>query len=150
MATLALHLTLTLALAESIGLAVLLWLRAGTVRGARYLVLFLLGVAAWIASCELPNLFGPAAIEPARWLIALSPLTSAVFLHFVLLFCDAPRSVVALWSIYLVAGSTTAIALIIPPGNFEPWRDLEYFFVPNAVGWAAGAVWAALAIAGLG
>jgi signal transduction histidine kinase len=150
MTPLALHIAFAAALAESVGLAVLLLARAGAVPGMRYLVGFLIGVGAWIASCELPNWFGADAIPAAESLVALSPLTSAVFLHFVLVFCHAPRSPAVLAAVYAVAGATTLCALLVHPGEFEPWLGVDYFFMPNSVGWAVGAVWAGLAIAGHG
>lgn len=145
-----LHIALALGLAESVGLAVLLLLRARAVRGVGYLVAFLFGVGVWTGGCELPNLFGPAAELPAGWLIALSPVTSAVFLHFVLVFCRAPTSRLVLGASYAVGGLTALAAIIVSPGTFEPWHGLEYFFMPNAMGWVIGAVWAALAVAGHG
>ena len=145
-----LHIALAAALIESAGLAGLLLVRARGVPGMPFMVTFLLGVAAWIASCELPNWLGPWTIPLAQDLVALSPLTSAVFLHFVLLLCQAPRSRAVLGIIYAIAGATTLCALILRPGDFEPWLGLDYFFMPSAAGWAVGAVWAALAVAGHG
>ena len=74
----ALHISFAAALVESVGLAALLLARAGAVPGMRYLVGFLLGVGAWITSCELPNWLGRGGIPVAESLVALSPLTSAV------------------------------------------------------------------------
>jgi signal transduction histidine kinase len=146
----ALHIAFAAALLESGGLAVLLLARAGGVPGIRLMVAFLFGVAAWIGSCELPNWFGPWTIPVAQDLVALSPLTSAVFLHFVLVLCQAPRSRAVLTVIYALAGVTTLCALILRPGDFRPWLGLDYFFMPSAAGWAVGAVWAALTVAGHG
>jgi signal transduction histidine kinase len=145
-----LHIALGLAFIESVGLATVLLVRAGGVRGVSYLATFLFGVGAWVAGCELPNIFGPQASLPAGWLIALSPLTSAIFLHFVLVFCRAPSSRVVLGASYGVAAVTTLAAILFSPGSFAPWQGIEHFFRPNAMGWAIGAVWAALAIAGHG
>ncbi len=150
MLPLALHIALFLSLVESLGLAILLALRARGVTGVRHLILFLMGVVAWIAGCELPSWFGPEVTRLAGGLIALSPLTAAVFLHFVLVFCQAPRSGPAILASFLVAGVTTAAAIVWPPGNYVAWAGIEYFFMPNAMGWALGTVWAALSIAGHG
>jgi hypothetical protein len=150
MPPIALHVALFLSFAESLGLAVLLSLLARGVTGVRYLVLFLLGVAAWIAGCQLPTWFGPELVKPAAWLIALSPLTSAVFLHFVLVFCRAPSSRSVILASYFIAGLTTLAALIWPPGTYVAWAGIEYFFMPNAMGWTLGTVWAGLSIAGHG
>jgi signal transduction histidine kinase len=146
----ALHITLTLGFAESLGLAALLWLRAGSVAGVRYLALFLIGVAAWTASCEAPNWFGPAAEPFGMALLALMPLTSAVFLHFVLVLCRAPVSPLVLRLSYLLAGLTGSTALIWPAGHYESWAGIDYFFMPSAIGWMIGITWSALSIAGHG
>ncbi len=74
MSPLYVHIALTLALVESLGLGLLL-LRLRGVPGLRLLVLFLFGVAAWILACELPTWFGPAAIPFGMALSALSPLS---------------------------------------------------------------------------
>jgi signal transduction histidine kinase len=150
MLPLALHAALFLSFAESLGLASLLAFRLRGVTGGSYLILFLLGVAAWIAGCELPSWFGPGLDRPAAALIALSPLTSAVFLHFVLVFCRAPSSRPAILLSYLLAGLTGIAALIWTPGEYVTWAGIDRFFMPNAMGWVVGTVWAALAIAGHG
>jgi len=150
MLPLAIHLALFLSLAESVALAILLRLQARGVIGGRYLVLFLVGVAAWIAGCELPTWFGPDMIRLATCLVALSPTTSAVFLHFVLVFCQAPRSRPVIVASYLIGGLTSLAAIIWPPGDYVAWAGIEYFFMPNAMGWVLGTVWAALSIAGHG
>ena len=144
------HLALFLSLAESVGLAILLALRARGVLGDRYLVLFLAGVAAWIAGCELPTWFGPDVMRLATCLVALSPTTSAVFLHFVLVFCQAPRSRPVIFASYLIGGLATVAAIVWPPGDYVAWAGIDYFFMPNAMGWVLGTVWAALSIAGHG
>jgi signal transduction histidine kinase len=150
MLPLALHTALLLTIVESLGLAALLRLRARGVVGGFYLVLFLIGVAVWITGCELPSWFGPALIKPGTWLIALSPLTSALFLHFVLVFCQAPRSPPVIASAYLLGGATSIAAIALSPGTYIAWAGLDYFFMPNAMGWVVGTVWAALSIAGHG
>ena len=146
----AFHVALLLGFAESIGLAVLLWLRAGAVPGVRYLALFLLGVAAWTVSCEAPHWFGPVAAPSGVALVAFMPLISAVFLHFVLVLCRAPAAPLVLPLSYGVCALIAAAALIWPPGAYEAWAGIDYFFMPNAMGWVVGLVWATLSIAGHG
>jgi len=147
MPTLAIHVALTLALLESIGLGLLL-LRLRGVAGLRLLVLFLFGVAAWILACQLPTWLGPAAMPYGVKLGALSALTSAVYLHFVLVLCGAPRPRALLAATYGLAGAVTLAALVIAPGRYIRWQGFEYFFMPSAMGWVVGTVWALLAFAG--
>jgi len=147
MPTLAIHVALTLALLESIGLGLLL-LRLRGVAGLRLLVLFLFGVATWILACELPTWLGPAAMPYGVKLGALSALTSAVYLHFVLVLCGAPRPRALLAATYGLAGAVTLAALVIAPGRYIRWQGFEYFFMPSAMGWVVGTVWALLAFAG--
>jgi signal transduction histidine kinase len=147
MAPLYVHIALTLALIESWGLAALL-LRVKGVRGLRLLVGFLVGVGIWVLSCELPSWFGPAFARLAAALVAFSALTSAVYLHFVLVLCGAPRRTRVLRAIYAVAVATTVAALVMPAGHYEHWLSFDSFFIPNAMGWTVGAVWSALAFAG--
>ena len=148
MPPIAFHLSMLLALIESLGLAGFLLWRARRVDGVGYLVLFLSGVAVWVASCELPSWCGVAAVPLGVRLVGFSSLTSAFFLHFILVFCRLPRASGAIFSAYLAGGLATLAAMVIPAGRYEPWAGLDYFFVPNGMGWAVGAVWAALAIAG--
>jgi len=141
------HVALTAACAESFGLGLLL-LRVKGLPGLRLLVAFLFGVGLWIVSCELPTWLGPAAIPIARVLVAFSALTSAVFVHFVLVLCGASRPRWLLRANYGAGAATSLLALLIPPGAYGPWHGIEYFFLPNAMGWIVGVVWSALAIAG--
>lgn len=141
------HIAMTLALAESVGLALLL-LRVRGVRGMPLLVVFLLGVAAWILNCELPLWFGPGAQRVSVALVAFSSLTSSVFLHFVLVLCEIPKPQAAIRWGYAVGGGATLIALILPAGTYGPWLAFDAYFLPNAIGWFVGIVWALLAAAG--
>jgi signal transduction histidine kinase len=146
MSPLYVHIALTLAFVESIGLALLL-LRARGVPGLRLLVAFLCGVGAWVLSCELTTWLGDDVAPVSYVLIALSPLTSAVFLHFVLVLCGAPRRR-ATGIAYAIAAATTLLCLARDPGVFAPWRGFASVFHPNAIGWTVGIVWSLLAIAG--
>lgn len=147
MSPLAVHLALTLAFIESLGLAVLLW-RVKGVPGLRLLVAFLCGVAVWVLSCELTTWFGPKAAPFAASLVGLSAVTSAVFLHFVLVLCKVPNTTRLLRVLYALTGSLAALAVFIPAGRYEPWLGFESFFMPNAMGWVIGLLWAGLAAAG--
>jgi len=147
MQTLAVHVALSLALIESVGLGLLL-LRLRGVAGLRLLVLFLFGVAAWVLACQLPTWLGPAAIPLGVKLGALSALTSAIYLHFVLVLCGAPRPRALLACVYGVGGLVTLAALFIAPGRYIRWLGFDYFFMPSAMGWIVGTVWALLAFVG--
>jgi signal transduction histidine kinase len=140
------HIALTLALIESLGLAALL-LRVQDVPGLKLLVAFLCGVGVWGLACELPSWLGPGADRAATSLVAFSALTSAVYLHFVLVLCGTKISTPRLRAIYLVGGTATVAALLIPSGRYQPWHGFDSFFIPNAMGWIVGAVWGGLAAA---
>lgn len=141
------HIALTLAFIESLGLAALL-LRVKSVPGMKLLIAFLLGVALWVLSCELPTWLGPRAEPLAAGVVACSALTAAVFVHFVLVLCKAPQPRALLYGLYAVGAITTVAAWIIPAGVYQPWRGFSSFFIPNRMGWTVGAVWTALSIAG--
>ncbi|MGH8445590.1 MAG: sensor histidine kinase, partial [Solimonas sp.] len=141
------HIAVTLASIESLGLAALL-LRVQGVAGLRLLVAFLVGVAIWGLSCELPSWFGSGIEHFSSQLVGLSSLTSAVFFHFVLVLCGVPRPRWLLPAVYALATATTLAALVYPSGRYEPWHGFERFFMPNPMGWVVGVVWAVLAIAG--
>jgi signal transduction histidine kinase len=147
MTSLPTHIALTLVLIESLGLAVLL-LRAEGVPGLRLLVAFLCGVAGWLLSCELPVWFGSAADGVGNALVGFSALTSAVFLHFVLVLCGVPWRRRLLPLIYALGSAATIAALLMPPGHYHAWREFDRFFFPNTMGWVVGSVWAAMALAG--
>jgi hypothetical protein len=85
----AIHIALTLSLAGSLALALLLLTWADRVAGARLLVVFLCGVCVWIVGNELPTWLGPDAERPALMLLATASVTSATFFHFALVFSGA-------------------------------------------------------------
>jgi len=147
MSPMAVHVALTLTFVESLGLGLLL-LRAHGVPGLRLLVGFLFGVAIWAASCELPVWFGPSAAPVGEALVGVSALTSSVFLHFVLVLCDVPRSRGRLALIYAIGGITCLAAVLLGPGSYRPWLGFESFFFVNALGWVVGIVWALTGMAG--
>jgi hypothetical protein len=143
----AVHIALALTFVESIGLGLLL-LRVKGVPGLRLLVGFLLGVAVWVLSCELPVWVGPEASGVGAALVGVSALTSTVFLHFVLVLCDVPRSRGRLALIYAIGGATCIAGVVLGTGDYRPWLSFEHFFFVNALGWFVGTVWALLALAG--
>lgn len=126
---------LALSALAGIGLALLLLLKAAPVPGARLLALFLAGVAAWSGGQALPPIFGPASDRVVGMLLALSPLSSAVFVHLVLAFvrCGATGPLVRV--AYGLAVAATMLGLIVDPGQVVAWRDLRGVFIPSAAGW---------------
>jgi signal transduction histidine kinase len=148
-----LHIVLALSLVETLVLAGVLLHWAKAVPGARLLTVFLLGVATWIVSNELPNWIGPAAIPWALRLGATIPLTSAAFLHFCVRFCGLEKRFVS--GVQLAYGIAVAVMLltwIILPGefiHFPAFTGVEWVVVPNWAGWTASMVWALLAAAGV-
>lgn len=149
----ALHVVMALALVETLVLAGVLLAWAERVRGARLLVLFLLGVAFWITGNELPNVFGIEAAPFAHPLISTLPLTSAAFLHFCLVFCRVPVTRPGwLRAAYVAAAAATVLCWVVPPLqfiHFPAFTGVDYVAVPHWSGWVNGLVWAALATAGV-
>lgn len=144
----AIHLSLGFALLGSLLLAAVLASRADRVPGARLLILFLLGVSAWIIGNELPAVFGPGAERAGLALLATAPLTAAVFMHFALAFTATPVPRSALRAIYALGGGATLLSLLLRPGTFAPFAGLPFVAMPNLVGWIASLVWASLAALG--
>ena len=144
----AIHVALTLSLFGSLALAGVLLSWADRVAGSRLLVAFLLGVAVWIVGNELPTWAGDVARRSALTLLATAPLSSAVFLHFTLVFCRVPASRTRLGAAYGAGLAATLLSVAVPSGDFEPFADVALMAVPNAVGWATSLVWAGLALLG--
>ena len=147
MSPLAVHVALTLTFIESLGLGLLL-LRIERVPGLRLLVGFLFGVAIWVITCELPTWFGPGAAPIGAALVGFAALTSAVFLHFVMVLCEVERNRARLVAIYGIGGLTCAAAVLFGPGHYGPWLSFDHFFFVNALGWTVGIVWALMGTAG--
>ncbi len=139
------HVALLLSLLETLGLAAVLLHWADRVAGARLLVGFLLGVAVWITGNELPAWAGVDAERPALSLLATAALTSAVFLHFTLVFCRVATPRWALAAIYAIGLGATCASVVLPPGRFVAIPGLALVAVPNGIGWVTSLVWAALA-----
>lgn len=144
----AIHLSLGLALLGSVLLAGVLARHAARVPGAPLLILFLLGVSAWILGNGLPTLLGPGAERAGLAMLATAPITSAVFLHFALIFTGTDTSRRTLAAAYLLGGGAALLALLVPPGSFGPYAGLPFVATPNAIGWIASAVWGGLAALG--
>lgn len=144
----AIHLSLSLAFLGSLLLAAVLAPRVNGVPGARLLILFLVGVCAWIAGNELPAILGPRAERAGLALLATAPLTSAVFLHFALTFTGTPTARWSLTGAYAIGGGGMLLALLVPPGEYGPFAGLPFVAMPNGVGWVASVVWGGLALAG--
>ena len=145
----AIHVALVLTLLGSLGLALVLLAWAVRITGAALLTCFLCGVAAWVVGNELPTWFGPRVERVALSLMGTASLTSAVFLHFSLVFTGAPPSRRFLAWTYGIAGSACLVSVVIPCGRFVPFAGVALMAVPNAAGWVTSAAWAILAGAGL-
>ncbi|WP_047195550.1 ATP-binding protein [Caldimonas brevitalea] len=148
----AIHIALLLTLLETLAMSAVLLAWAKEVRGARLLVVFLLGVATWIVGNELPSWVGIGAAPLAMALLSSVPLTSAAFLHFCATFCEVPLGKRWIWGAYGLAASAMTLSLVRSPGEFRhypPFEGVEWVVVPNAVGWTTGLVWAFLAAAGM-
>ncbi|WP_207553713.1 hypothetical protein, partial [Teichococcus deserti] len=143
-----LHLSLGLALIGSLLLAGVLARHAARVPGAPQLILFLVGVGLWIGGNLAPALHGAGAEGTGLALLSTAPLTSAVFLHFCLVFVEARAPRWLLPAAYALGGGAMLLSLIVPPGSFGPYAGIRFIAMPNAVGWAASLVWGGLAIAG--
>ncbi len=141
----AIHVALFLSLLETLGLAAVLLHWADRVDGARLLVGFLLGVAAWIVGNELPIWTGVDAERPALMLLATAALTSAVFLHFTLVFCRVGPPRWLLGVIYGIGLAATLASVMLPPGRFVAMPGLSLVAVPNRIGWVTSLVWGGLA-----
>ncbi len=145
----AVHVTLLLALLESLVLAGLLSVWADRVVGSRLLVAFLLGVAAWVMGNELPTWTGGVATGPAMTLLSTASLTSAAFVHFTLVFCGLPRSRSWLRAMYAFAVAASLLSTAAPGGRFERFGALGWFLVPNWAGCLTSLAWGGLAAVGL-
>ena len=143
----AIHIALSVALFSSLALAVVLLRWADRVPGMRQLVLFLAGVAVWIAGNELPTWFGPGAERAGLSMLATAALTSAVFFHFAAAFT---RQSIRLWIVaaYALGSAAMLLSIVLVPGGYRPFAGLRYVATPNAVGWCTSVVWAGLAGAG--
>ena len=143
------NIALALALMESVALAAVLWVWADRVVGARLLMLFLLGVATWILGNELPNWFGPAAQPIAMVLLSPAAVTSAAFLHFCSVLCGQPLQQRTLQAIYALAVVSALVSVVITPGDWRPFADIDYVAIPNAVGWVTSIIWGVFSVLGI-
>ena len=141
------HVALAVALLGSLALALVLWRWADRAAGMRQLIGFLAGVAVWIAGNEMPTWFGPGTARLGLAVIATAPLTSAAFFHFA---ADFTRVRARGWVVgaYALGGAATLAAIVWESGAYRPFAGLRYVAVPNALGWCASIVWAALAASG--
>ncbi len=144
------NIALALALLESLALTAVLWAWADRVVGARLLTLFLLGVATWILANELPNWFGPSVQPIAMLLLTPAALTAAVFLHFCSVLCGQPLQRRTLRAIYVVGAASMVLSMVMSPGDWRPFADIDYVAIPNTIGWFTSCVWGAFSALGIG
>lgn len=134
---------------ETLALAGMLLWWADRVAGARLLAAFLSGIALWMAGNELPNWLGPDSGDIAMAMIGFSPLTSAFFFHFCVVFCGVrlPRWGVA--AAYLLGGSATLAVQLLTPGELV-WREhVGLIAIANTVGMVASMAWVLLGLGGI-
>ena len=146
------HIALLLTLIETLALSAVLMNWARQVQGARLLVIFLLGVAAWIVGNELPNWAGIETAPVAMLLLSSLPLTSAAFLHFCVIFCEVAIRPGWMRLAYAMAGLATVQSLVGWPGEFKhfpPFTGVEWVVVPNIHGWISSIAWVVLAAGGM-
>ncbi|MED5617811.1 sensor histidine kinase [Ideonella sp. BN130291] len=143
------HAVLAFALLETLALAVVLWIWAHRVPGARLLVLFLAGVAVWVVGNELPNWVGPEVEPLAIKLVSSAPVVSAVFLHFCVVFCRVPLGRIGLGAAYALGGASTLLAWVRSPGYLIHAPSFGWVAVPTTVGLVASVAWVVLGITGL-
>lgn len=146
------HIALLITLIETLALSAVLMNWARQVQGARLLVVFLLGVAAWIVGNELPNWAGIETAPVAMLLLSSLSLTSAAFLHFCVIFCEVTIKSAWIRVAYALAVLATAQSLVRGPGEFKhfpPFTGVEWVAVPNIHGWISSIAWVMLAACGM-
>lgn len=143
----AIHVAFALALLETLALAAVLWVWAPRVPGARQLVLFLIGVALWIAGNDLPNWLGPDAMPAAMLMLSTAPLSAAAFWHVCLITCQRPTGWRVHWG-YGAAAAASLLSVFVAPSRYETIAGIGWMAVPSWTGWVGSAVWGVLAAAG--
>ncbi len=134
---------------ETLALAGMLLWWADRVAGARLLAAFLTGIALWMAGNELPNWLGPASGDLAMAMIGVSPLTSAFFFHFCVVFCGVRLPRFGVVAAYVLGGSATLAVQLMTPGHLV-WREhVGYIAIANTVGLIASMAWVVLGLGGI-
>ena len=146
------HIALLLTLIETLALSAVLMNWARQVQGARLLVIFLLGVAAWIVGNELPNWAGIETAPVAMLLLSSLPLTSAAF-AFLCDFCEVAIRPGWMRLAYAMAGWPRSSPWLGGPGSSSisrllrggmggaqyPWLDQQHCLGHAGCGRHAGA-----------
>lgn len=134
---------------ETLALAGMLLWWADRVAGARLLAAFLTGIALWMAGNELPNWLGPGSGDLAMAMIGLSPLTSAFFFHFCVVFCGVRLPRFGVMAAYVLGGSATLAVQLMTPG-YLVWREhVGHIAIANTVGLIASMAWVVLGLGGI-
>ena len=134
---------------ETLALAGMLLWWADRVAGARLLAAFLSGIALWMAGNELPNWLGPGSGDIAMAMIGFSPLTSAFFFHFCVVFCGVRLPRWGVVAAYLLGGSATLAVQLLTPGALV-WREhVGLIAIANTVGMVASMAWVLLGLGGI-
>lgn len=111
----------------SMSMAGFLWFKSGRKDIVKPLVFFCIGVAAWVTGYLLIATGGSYRMEAGKFLINLSPLIAAAFLHFVLNFSNKSRKTV-ISALYLIAALSVVIATLFHAGEIGPWLRFSHFY----------------------
>lgn len=122
----------------SIGMAGLIWFRGEKKAGAVPLTLFSIAVAFWVAGQILITTGDELEREAGRFLVNLSPLVGAFFVHFALSFTGWGRKEF-IYANYAVAIGASIFGVLYPAGELMPWLAFPrfYWFDEPAI-WVAG------------
>ena len=121
------YISLVATVLASFSMAGLLWFKSGRKDIVRPLIFFYIGVAAWVTGYLLTSTGKPYLVEAGKFLINLSPLIAATFLHFVLNFSNK-RSRIAVSLLYSIAVISVVVAIVSKVGDIRPWLGFSHYY----------------------
>lgn len=122
----------------SIGMAGLIWFRGEKKAGAVPLTFFSIAVAFWVAGQILISTGDELEREAGRFLVNLSPLVGAFFVHFALSFTGWGRKEF-LYANYAGAVAASAFGVLYPAGELMSWLSFpRYYWLDESAMWVAG------------
>lgn len=131
----------------SIVMAGLLLFKSGRKDTVKPLAFFCVGVAAWVTGYLLIATGRSYMVEAGKFLINLSPLIAATFLHFVLTFTSKSRRALIL-STYLVALTSVLLAVLLNAGDIGPWIGFSHYYHLDRPGFALAFVTGLFSLSG--